>query len=267
MVPPVAAPTGFLVEQCRHPNPYVALLALDALAHEGQPAVREAALEALKHSEPLVREGGIRALAATAAVDAQEEIQQLCYDHDPVVAHHARNAVARLAGRPAQETVMQGTIEKVMFLMNAPIFGRLGGEDLAPLARVAVPESFAEGETVFSEGDVGDALFVIVQGRIAIVRQGEPIAEIGPGESFGEMALLDTGPRSATARALEETETLRIGSEEFYEVLREQSEIAEGVIRVLTSRLRDTGDRLARLREAVPSPSTEPGTQRGLLWD
>jgi CRP-like cAMP-binding protein len=59
------------------------------------------------------------------------------------------------------------------------------------------------------------------------------------------MAVLDNAPRAATMVALEETEVLRIGSEEFYEVLHEQVEIAEGVIRMLVSRLRTADERLA----------------------
>jgi CRP-like cAMP-binding protein len=68
------------------------------------------------------------------------------------------------------------------------------------------------------------------------------IATLGPGDAFGELAVLDAGPRSATVLTLEETEVLRIGSEEFYEVLQEQTELAEGVIRVLTQRLRNAAE-------------------------
>jgi CRP-like cAMP-binding protein len=143
---------------------------------------------------------------------------------------------------------MLGTIEKVLFLMSAPIFEQLSAEDLAPLARVAEVEAFATGEALFSEGEVGDALYVVTQGRVAIERQGEAIAEVGAGECLGEMSVLDAEARSATARALEETEALRIGGEEFQELLHEQAEIASGVIQVLTKRLRETNARLAALR-------------------
>jgi len=74
---------------------------------------------------------------------------------------------------------------------------------------------------------------------VSIASGGEQLAELGRGEAFGEMAVLDEAPRSATAVAVEETEVLRIGSEEFYEILHEQVEIAEGVIRMLTRRLRE----------------------------
>jgi CRP-like cAMP-binding protein len=119
------------------------------------------------------------------------------------------------------------------------MFERVAGEDLAPLARVASEETYEPGERIFDEGELGDSLFVIVQGRVNILHNGDTVAVLGPGEAFGEMAVLDAAPRSATAVAEDETEVLRIGSQEFYEILHEQVEIASGVIHMLTARLRE----------------------------
>lgn len=145
---------------------------------------------------------------------------------------------------------MHSTVEKILILKSAPVFEKVAGEDLAPLARVASEEVYADGERVFEEGEVGDSLFVIVRGRVAIVTGSEKIAELGPGEAFGEMAVLDSAPRSASAAAEGEVELLRIGSEEFYEILHEQVEIAEGVIRMLTQRLRESTAQLSQDRAA-----------------
>ncbi len=142
---------------------------------------------------------------------------------------------------------MYATVEKILFLKSAPVFERVSGEDLAALARIAELETYAPGQPVFHEGEMGDALYVIVKGKVAIASGGEHLADLGPGEAFGEMAVLDEVPRSATATAGEETEVLRIGSEEFYEILHEQVEIAEGVIRMLTRRLRDADAAIQKL--------------------
>jgi CRP-like cAMP-binding protein len=83
---------------------------------------------------------------------------------------------------------------------------------------------------------------VVIRGRVVVSRDDRPLATLGAGDAFGEMAVLDAGPRSATVVADEQTEVLRIGSEEFYEVLQEQVELAEGVIRVLTQRLRGAAE-------------------------
>jgi ATP/ADP translocase/HEAT repeat protein len=248
LVPPPPPPAEFLRRHCRHPNPYVALLAFDALARRADPVGGEEGARALGHRDPLVREGAIRAVAAADPAGAAPLIRPLLDDADPTVARHARIALARLEGRASPEDAMYATVEKVLFLKSAPVFEHVSGEDLAPLARAAEVESYAPGETVFREGEMGDALFVIVRGRIRIESGGEPLATLGSGEAFGEMAVLDEAPRSATAVAETETEVLRIGSEEFYESLHEQVEIAEGVIRVLTRRLREADAVIQKLR-------------------
>ena len=76
------------------------------------------------------------------------------------------------------------------------------------------------------------------------------VSQPSAGEAFGEMAVLDSAPRSASAAAEGEVELLRIGSEEFYEILHEQVEIAEGVIRMLTQRLRESTAQLSQDRAA-----------------
>jgi CRP-like cAMP-binding protein len=112
-------------------------------------------------------------------------------------------------------------------------------EDLAPLAHVAEEVTYEPGEVLCTEGEVGDELFVIVSGKVRVTKGDKTLATLGPGDAVGELAVLDAEPRSATVTAADETEVLAIGSEEFYEILHEQSEIAEGVLRLLTARLRE----------------------------
>ena len=250
------SPEELAREECVHPNPYVALLVLDSLARRSHLLGRELGAAALRHPEPLVREGGIAALAAAAPDLAAELLPRLLEDPDETVTRHARARLADLGGTGVAEAAVHSTVEKILFLKSAPIFEKVSGEDLAPLARVAMEETFPEGERIFEEGEMGDSLYVIVRGRVGISHVGETIARLGPGEAFGEMGVLDAASRSATAIAEEETEVLRIGSDEFYETLHEQAEIAEGVIRMLTRRLRDAtaarGPATSR-PEAVPA--------------
>ena len=239
LVPATPPPPEFLRRHCRHPNPYVVLLALDALARRADRVGGEEGRRALGHPDPLAREGALHAVTAADPVGAPALIRPLLADPDPTVARHAARALARLEGRPIPEDPLYATVEKILFLKSAPVFERVSGEDLAALARVAEVETYSAGQAVFREGDIGDALYVLVRGKVSIASGGEQLAELGRGEAFGEMAVLDEAPRSATAVAVEETEVLRIGSEEFYEILHEQVEIAEGVIRMLTRRLRE----------------------------
>jgi ATP/ADP translocase/HEAT repeat protein len=251
LVPAPPAPPEFLRRHCRHPNPYVVLVSLDALARRQDPVGAEEGIRLLAHADPLVREGAVQAVAAGAPAGAADLIRPLVHDTDPAVALAASVALARLTGAAPPEVPMYATVEKILFLKSAPVFERVSGEDLAALARVAEVQTYGSGQDVFHEGELGDALYVIVRGRIGISSGGEHLADLGPGEAFGEMAVLDEVPRSATATAADDTEVLRIGSEEFYEILHEQVEIAEGVIRMLTRRLRDADAAIQRLHASA----------------
>jgi ATP/ADP translocase len=242
---PVPAPPEFLAAHCHHPNPYVALLALDALSRRADAVGAREGDGLLAHADPLVREGALLAVAAADPAGAAARVRMLLDDPEPAVARLADHLLARLEGRAVPEVPMYSTVEKILLLKSAPVFERVAGEDLAPVARVAEVETYAAGQALAREGEPGDALFVIVRGRVSIRHNGREIAVLGAGEAAGEMAVLDNAPRAATMVALEETEVLRIGSEEFYEVLHEQVEIAEGVIRMLVSRLRTADERLA----------------------
>ncbi len=259
MVPPAPEAVDFLRQHCRHPNPYVVLVAMDALARHGAAQVAFEAAPALAHHEPLVREAGVLALEVVEGPAAAARIRALVHDPDPIVCRHAAAALARLDGTQPAEIPMYSTVEKILFLKSAHVFARLSGEDLAPLARMAEVLAFGKGERVFTEGEMGDALFVIVRGRVTILHNGMALATLGPGEAFGEMAVLDEVPRSATAVTEEETEVLAIGSEEFYEMLHEQVEIAEGIIRMLTHRLREADAAIEQLRRPDAPATRDAG--------
>lgn len=135
---------------------------------------------------------------------------------------------------------MISTVEKVLFLRGAELFASLSGEDLARIALLADEDTRVAGEEVFHEGDVADALYVVVEGRVRVLRAGSLVAELGEREVFGEMALLDPAPRSATIQAATDAVLLRIRREDFQDLLAEELEVARAVIRVLARRLRAT---------------------------
>jgi CRP/FNR family cyclic AMP-dependent transcriptional regulator len=227
-------PLAFLRGRCSHHNPYKAYVALDAAAVHEERRVLYIAERFLDHPDPLAREGAILAMRALGGAQRLEKrLDSLVSDSDPVVAGLAR----RILSHP--EVPMHSTGEKILFLMSVPIFSKLHGEDLAPLARVAGEETFPENHVILKEGEEGDCLYVIMRGEVSVLKGGACLATLGPGETFGEMSVLDATVRSSDVVARVETETLKIGSDEFYEILHEQAEIAEGVLKVLTQRLRD----------------------------
>jgi CRP/FNR family transcriptional regulator, cyclic AMP receptor protein len=131
------------------------------------------------------------------------------------------------------------TVEKVLFLKSIDLFSQIPGEDLAQVALISTEETREQGEEIFGEGESGDALYLVIDGKVRVHKHDRVIAELGERECFGEMAILDAAPRSATVTAVVDTNLLKITREDFQEIMSEKPEIAMGIIKVLTRRLRD----------------------------
>jgi CRP/FNR family transcriptional regulator len=115
---------------------------------------------------------------------------------------------------------------------------------------VAIGRRFEAGETVFKEGDEGSTCYVVRAGRARAIRahtdgRSITLAHFGPGDIFGEMAMLDGERRSATVEATEETEAVAILSADMHRLLREHPDISVELITALARRLRHTNERLA----------------------
>jgi len=145
------------------------------------------------------------------------------------------------------------TVEKVLFLKSVDLFRQIPGEDLVSVAQIAEEITFEIGEDLMIEGDPGDAMYLIVFGRVDVISQGERITSLGERECVGEMTILDSEPRSATVTCVEPVAALKIEREDFYALMNEVSDIALGMIKVLTRRLRElTRKRSDSLSDAAP---------------
>jgi CRP/FNR family cyclic AMP-dependent transcriptional regulator len=147
-----------------------------------------------------------------------------------------------------------GTVEKVLFLKSIDLFSQISGEDLSQIALITDEVHFEDGDEIFHQGDGGQTLFFIIEGKVRIHANGvaDDLAVLSERAVFGEMALLDSEPRSASATALTDVVCLKIERDDFNEILAEKSEIAQGIIKVLTRRLRSTLD-----RQRVSGPVTK----------
>lgn len=141
-------------------------------------------------------------------------------------------------------------------LGRVEIFTGLTPDALALLARIATQEVHQSGTVIFRQGDPGDKLYVITQGRVRISRTvpgvgEEAMAVLNAGDVFGEMALLDEAPRSADATAHEPCKLLSIPRDGFEDLLFLHKDLAYevlwNVIRTLIRRLRETNDKLTFL--------------------
>jgi CRP-like cAMP-binding protein len=135
-------------------------------------------------------------------------------------------------------------------LASVPLFSHLKRGDLTRLGKAVVPRKHAAGEMVVKEGDQAAGFFIITKGRVEVVKslKGEKpqqLAVLGPGEFFGEMALLDGYLRSTSVRALEDAEFLVLTRWDFMAELQESPHMALSLLAVLSRRLRETEARLA----------------------
>ncbi len=135
---------------------------------------------------------------------------------------------------------MISTVEKVLFMKSIDLFRALPSEELAQIAEIAEEQPMTSGEQIFAEGEPGDALYLIVEGRVKVHKGEKELVRLGIRDVFGEMAVLDSEPRSASVTAVEDAVLLKIGRDDFRDILIERPEIAMGVMKVLTRRLRET---------------------------
>lgn len=129
-------------------------------------------------------------------------------------------------------------IEKVILLQDIDVFKEVRVEDLAHLAVIAEEVTYQPESNLYQVDEPPDALFLIIKGKIRLHRDGKEISVSGEREAIGAWALFDNQPRVATATALEETETLKIDREDFYDLLSDHVRIAESVLRSLSRKLR-----------------------------
>src|SRR5688500_16208954 len=137
-------------------------------------------------------------------------------------------------------------------LRTVPIFSELSEADIASLGRLTSRRACPKDTVVFFENEEGDSFFIILDGRIKVTILGDDGREVilsmlGPGDFFGEMALLDNEPRSATAIAVEESELLSLHRTDFQTVLTENRSITTALIKILPARLRRATHQISTL--------------------
>ena len=137
-------------------------------------------------------------------------------------------------------------VEKIVFLSDVPMFGQVQSAELAKIAEITDEVVVPAGQCVFREGDFGEELFIIVEGRVRISLRGRTLATLKERDYFGEMSLLDGEPRSATAEAEVDTLLLRIRQADFHRILARNFDATLAVLRTLSRRLRAQLEQLNR---------------------
>lgn len=147
------------------------------------------------------------------------------------------------------------TLERIMLLKQVALFSGLHIHELRLIADIVEETAADSGEILFNQGEPGDSMYVIVDGKVQILLpDGTPFKVFSAFEAFGEMSLLDEEPRSASARAAESSKFLRIEREKFLSVLAQYPDIAMGLLRMMSRRLR------AEISAPPTAHDQEPGS-------
>lgn len=147
-------------------------------------------------------------------------------------------------------------------LANMPLFTPLTERELLRVLQVTDVVAYIDGQAVITEGENGEELFIVLSGRVQVSRSETELASFGPGDHFGEMALVRSQPRSATVRSSGASELLVLRRTDFFEILRKEHQLAVKLLwqflGVLADRLADTSRELGVVkRELVGEDITQ----------
>lgn len=132
------------------------------------------------------------------------------------------------------------------FLARVPVFAQCTPDEIRAIAAVAQESFFQPAQIIVTQGTPGQAFYLILSGRVEILRDGVSLGAFTAGDFFGEMSLLDSAPRSATIRAIDGTSCLMLSSWDFKALLEQHPSIAIKLLEVLSRRLRVADERIGR---------------------
>ena len=133
--------------------------------------------------------------------------------------------------------------QKADWLAEVPLFAGISQESMSRLVAVAGEQEFAPGQFIVRQGQVGSGLYVVVSGSVDVVRGAdEVLAQLSPGDFFGELSVIDQKPRNASVQATEATTCLALASWDLLSLLEQDPALSLNLIKGLVARIRATGD-------------------------
>ena len=176
--------------------------------------------------------------------------------HRELLTRANRDGLATLSKPSATRFLLEGAslpmysiLEKTVILRSANLFQEIPAEAVSRIAQITEEVPAEAGTSLFSTGDYGDSLYVLVSGKVRIHKGNLELNVLGKGDCFGEMALLDQAPRSADATIVEDAVLFRIHHEDFFELMSAHVEIMRNIIRLLIARIRAADERLSGSRD------------------
>ncbi len=136
--------------------------------------------------------------------------------------------------------------QRFSLLKKTDIFKNTPDADLADVAHILKEVSLKKGELLFAKGDVGDCMYIIEKGSIRIHDGDYTFAILGENEVFGELSLLDSETRSASATCEQDSVLLKLEQSPFYEILSKDQEVLKGILQMLCRRIRVLDEKSAK---------------------
>ena len=144
----------------------------------------------------------------------------------------------------SNQLTMYSTLEKAMILKSVDLFASIPSQELIRVAQIAEEEEYQTDTSLCKEGDYGDCMYIIANGKVKVHKGDHTLVELEKGAFVGDMALLDQEPRSADLTTSLETTLLKISQDAFYELMSSNFEIMNGILKIISSRLRDAQAKL-----------------------
>jgi CRP-like cAMP-binding protein len=130
---------------------------------------------------------------------------------------------------------------RIAKLRSVPLFAHCNNKQMEFIATQVEDMEFPTGRVLCSEGQSGGDFFMLLSGAADVTRHGKPIAKMMPGDFFGEIAVVDGGPRTATVTTTTPSRCLVLGPRQFQNVMHQNVDIAHSVMKALSLRLREAG--------------------------
>jgi hypothetical protein len=202
---------------------------------------------------PWLRACAVHGLEA-AAPAARIALERAAADTDALVAETANAVLGRSRPGATASGPAYLTIDKVAILRDVTLFRGIPHEVLAGVAALLVERWAEAGERIFARGEVGDCLYVVASGRVAVHDGERTLEHVGERQVFGELSLLDAKPRSASVTAVELTRLLRLSQADFYSLMGERPEITRAINRALCAMVR-SANAAGRAQAATEQPA------------
>jgi len=139
----------------------------------------------------------------------------------------------------SNQLTMYSTLEKAMILKSVDLFASIPSQELIRVAQIAEEEEHQTDASLCKEGDFGDCMYIIADGKVKVHKGNHTLVELEKGAFVGDMALLDQEPRSADLTTSSDTTLLKISQDAFYELMSSNFEIMNGILKIISSRLRE----------------------------